>query len=420
MRIIMTISKIIKILLFTTIFLSGTINSQPFTKKYIMSFHTCGANCTGFADHMVNLAESDDGINWTLVPNFVPYKGSVPDVIIRGSKLYIYTPGNVKRYDKNTNTWDANTEMVGILDSNNMLVNFVDPSVIVDKNGKLVMFFLNSTGLTGDPAGCSTYPCTKYFNSAIEEEGSDGAHFILLDGNRAEIELTNSPQGASDPDIFYDGNNYILYISRGGSTTVLKSENLNDSYSSYSTLINDVLTDQGGVPCGIFNNLENEYWTFIHANVNGEILIKRATHKNFDSKISNFTTVIDGSIVGDNAVTTESPGICLNTFITTDVAKQSKVTLSKYLLSQNYPNPFNPTTTIKYSLPEQSKVKIEVFNLLGERVAVLVDSEKPTGTFKSSWKANNLPSGIYFISINAIGIDSQENFSQINKAILLK
>ena len=112
-----------------------------------MSFHTCDALCTGFQDHMTNLAESDDGTNWSLVPNFISYNGSVPDIIIRGNKLYIYTPGQVKRYDKTTNWWDTNPVNVSIVDGNNNPVSYVDPSAIIDSAGNIVLFFLNSTGV---------------------------------------------------------------------------------------------------------------------------------------------------------------------------------------------------------------------------------------------------------------------------------
>lgn len=86
----------------------------------------------------------------------------------------------------------------------------------------------------------------------------------------------------------------------------------------------------------------------------------------------------------------------------------------KYSLSQNYPNPFNPSTTIKYSVPEQSFVKIKVFNLLGQEIAELVNKELQTGNYEVSFDATNFPSGIYFYRIEA------DNFVQTKKMILMK
>ncbi len=67
----------------------------------------------------------------------------------------------------------------------------------------------------------------------------------------------------------------------------------------------------------------------------------------------------------------------------------------KYSLSQNYPNPFNPSTMISYALPKSARVKIEVFNMLGEKVTTLVNGYEQAGIYKVQWDAGNLASGIY-------------------------
>ena len=92
----------------------------------------------------------------------------------------------------------------------------------------------------------------------------------------------------------------------------------------------------------------------------------------------------------------------------------------EYVLHQNYPNPFNPSTMIKYGLPEQSNIKIEIFSMLGQRVGLLVNSEKSAGYHETIWDASNLPSGIYLISIKAEGLTSKMDFTQVKKALLLK
>jgi len=99
---------------------------------------------------------------------------------------------------------------------------------------------------------------------------------------------------------------------------------------------------------------------------------------------------------------------------------EHEIVLSDYSLSQNYPNPFNPSTMIKYNLPEQSSVKIEIFNMLGQSVGILINTEKDAGFYETTWKANGLPSGVYLISIRAEGITSKKNFVQVKKALLLK
>ena len=83
-------------------------------------------------------------------------------------------------------------------------------------------------------------------------------------------------------------------------------------------------------------------------------------------------------------------------------------------MSQNFPNPFNPSTTIQFSIPEQTFVTLEVFNTLGEKVSTLVSEELNAGIYKFEWNAKRLPSGIYFYTLNA------GSFTQIKKMILLK
>lgn len=83
-------------------------------------------------------------------------------------------------------------------------------------------------------------------------------------------------------------------------------------------------------------------------------------------------------------------------------------------LRQNYPNPFNPATRIGFALPQASTVKIEVFNLLGERVATLLEAPRPAGYHEIRFDAGRLESGMYLCRMQA------GNFSQTRKMLLLR
>ena len=106
--------------------------------------------------------------------------------------------------------------------------------------------------------------------------------------------------------------------------------------------------------------------------------------------------------------------IALYTDFTTSVDEKSLYLPDQCLLDQNYPNPFNPSTTIQFSIPEQSFVKIEIFNSLGEMVSTLVSEELNTGNYKTEWTAMGLPSGVYYCTMVANG------FLQTRKLVLLK
>lgn len=72
---------------------------------------------------------------------------------------------------------------------------------------------------------------------------------------------------------------------------------------------------------------------------------------------------------------------------------------AEFSLDQNYPNPFSPRTTIAFGLPEKAEVRLEVFNLLGQRVALLVDGTKPAGRHSVEFTADHLPGGVYIYRI---------------------
>lgn len=120
----------------------------------------------------------------------------------------------------------------------------------------------------------------------------------------------------------------------------------------------------------------------------------------------------DGWYVDDIQLTTEFP---------VDVPEENAAGKAPrdFVLLQNYPNPFNPETRINYGLPTASYVELTVFNLLGQKVKVLINQKQTAGMHQIIWNGTNdagqmMASGMYFYQLKA------DNFMQIRKMVLMK
>ena len=105
--------------------------------------------------------------------------------------------------------------------------------------------------------------------------------------------------------------------------------------------------------------------------------------------------------------------------IATGVKEQQGQKPLTFALSQNYPNPFNPTTTIEYSVPRETHITIDVYNVLGQKVVTLVDMSRPAGSYRVDWSGvddggRQVSSGIYLYRIQA------GTFLKTKKMVLLK
>ena len=85
-----------------------------------------------------------------------------------------------------------------------------------------------------------------------------------------------------------------------------------------------------------------------------------------------------------------------------------------FRLTAAYPNPFNPTTTMKLFMPAAGQMQVEVYNLLGQSVAILANGYMEEGKYDLTWDASNVSSGIYFVKVQADG------FATTQKLMLVK
>ncbi len=248
------------------------------------------------------------------------------------------------------------------------------------------------------------YLRTNAFITKLDSIGSDLVYSTFLggDGNNDGVSLaldsegnvyvtgsTTSPNFPTTSDAFQTSYN-------GGYDAFVTKLSLTDSVLVYSTYLGGTNNDQSNFL--VLDTEDNAYVTGL-------------------TESSDFPTTSD-------AFQTYKRGCC-DAFITkislipTGV-KDNNNKPSEYLLLNNYPNPFNPTTVIKYSLPEISYVKVEIYNILGERVAELVNGSKQAGYEKINWNAGNLPSGVYLIKMEARALASNRKYTEVKKAVLLK
>ena len=120
-------------------------------------------------------------------------------------------------------------------------------------------------------------------------------------------------------------------------------------------------------------------------------------------------------IIKSNDPTKPSVTIPIHMIVSSTVGIEDEFPLpTVYSLYQNFPNPFNPSTTIKYSIPNEGRVSLIVFNLLGEEVTTLVNEEQSAGNYKVEFNISSLPSGVYFYQLKA------GDYTNTKKMILLR
>ena len=197
--------------------------------------------------------------------------------------------------------------------------------------------------------------------------------------------------------------NYLLETTSGGYSWGKKSElkvlnKLTPSNFFFSLYF---VTAQKGWLCGTNGNI---YFT----PDGGNSWSTQNSHVTTDLKAIKFTDAYTGYCVG-------SGGVILKTVTggITNVNIQSEIP-KKYFLSQNIPNPFNPVTIIKYSVPKNTLVTIQVFDILGRLISTLINKVQLPGDYETTFNGSGLNSGIYFYRLQSSG------YIETRKMLLLK
>jgi photosystem II stability/assembly factor-like uncharacterized protein len=210
-------------------------------------------------------------------------------------------------------------------------------------------------------------------------------------------------------DIFFYGDNYGWMIS----STAYQNNNFARTTDGGSTWVYEVLNYQMSE---IFFLNENVGWIVgqgVFKTTDGGIswnLLTSFCELPFTLSDVHFISEDVGWVVGRSGsiFKTTNGGI---TFIED---RGEEVIPSAYKLDQNHPNPFNPLTKIRFSIPKKSFVDIKIYNITGELITILVNEEKPAGSYTVSWDASTYPSGVYFYKMET------RDYVETKKMLLIK
>jgi hypothetical protein len=277
----------------------------PTSDPYLMAFHTCalgiGAQCGNPMNHLIRLGSSPDGRSWTQLPGWQPYAGSVPDVFRRGDTAYVIGAG-LSRVNMLTGQVTASSFNVKNAQGADAMPR--DASFAGQlPDGRLVLVYVPSMQSI-DPSSP-----TRSILLATEDKGSDGASFTYV-GDAISIVTASLPAtgDATDPDIYWNGNRWVLLVSLGGNTIAYTSANLLGPYEANTQTV--VSRDNGGVPSAVLSTDNTTVFTYINTGGRDNASIRLGTSVAPPSLISSWSVVIPASQFG--TASAESPGVSLN------------------------------------------------------------------------------------------------------------
>jgi len=251
-------------------------------------------------------------------------------------------------------------------------------------SGQLWDFYLIKTDENGVLDWSETYGGDQTDHCTSAQQTSDGGYILFGETD------------SFDP-------NTSLAVKTDSSGDTLWTRIYTRSVGDYGWSVDEC--DGGGYIFGGYSNnpgYRDDYW-FVRTDANGDTLWMKTVGYGDDQRAYCVLQSSDGGYVlagysanvgptfGDFYVVKLNPN---PTAIDEDISMPLN-----YRLSQNYPNPFNAATKISYSLPEQTQVSLEIYNILGQKVVSLFDGVQPAGEYSLIWDASDQTSGIYFAKL---------------------
>lgn len=269
----------------------------------------------------------------------------------------------------------------------------------------------------------------------ITTPDSDWDPDLIIDNfNRIHLFYTKYP--LSNP--FWGARNYYLYSDNLGISWNLPNQPSNGMISDNyrSQLIEGTKYDEKRNILYVTWKDERDFNT-ANGNVEGDIMLAYSTDRGMNWMAPEFITDRNDSTIGFKAgailaggeyavnyeVLSQDDIQNVNTSLRVYFRKRTPILTSygyeisqikDFILYQNYPNPFNSSTSISYSLPFRSKVKLSVYDIMGNEISTLVNEEQNSGYYQVAFNESTLYSGVYFYKLQS------NNYTEIKKMILIK
>ena len=230
-----------------------------------------------------------------------------------------------------------------------------------------------------------------------------GTDFLLV----GDLNLYRSTEPAYERLLLQDGTGYFLdpidfpgswhesFTYRHIHTQSTRTANLGDGGSTggLDDRFDFILSSQSIIDQGGIDYVEDSYWAYGN---DGE-------HFNVAIIISPYP--ISQQMAFDlHDVSDHLPVVAEFDFGVVSGVEDELMQPDDFILFQNYPNPFNPTTKIQYAVSNRQFISLNVYDVLGNEIAILVNEEKPAGIYEVKWNASGFSSGLYFYQLQSGGV----------------
>ena len=356
-------------LLVTILIFNSNISFSQYSSPESITYDTTGKRYFISNTSSSKIVQRDRQGN---VTDFVTVGGSIHGVTVYNGKVYVCNGTRVRGYDLNTAAEVFNVQISGSAFLNDLAIDNSGMMYVSDFNGRRI-YKVNT---------------------------ANNDYWIYVPAT------TNQPNG-----LYVDAPRNRLLVCCWGASAPVKAVNFADS--SIANIITTPYSNCDGISLDRNDNVYISTWgiqSVVRYDinfVNPAVVVASSLSNPADIYVNKKTDTLAVPNAGNSTVA----------FFLLDIPSginQISSIAGSFELLQNYPNPFNPSTNMEFGISESGFVSLKIYDLLGKEVATLVNEELNKGTYKYSFNASNLSSGIYFYELSVNG------FTEVKRMTLLK